>query len=177
MTSGLGTASASTISNSCSPSGQAVGPAALRHNHVHEFRQLQNGFQELKAEEFGYALGDPDDQPKRAAEHAALERLFQFFADRKNLVGIAEDLLAGFREHEIPAHAVEQLHAQVPFELAQLSADRGRRQPKLLAGSRDAPLTGDSPEIQQMMVIQPTHASHNTSDCPMFQLDLSFCPE
>ena len=53
---------------------------------------------------------------------------------------------------------LEELLAQRLFERSQLAADRGLGQVQPLAGSRDGPLAGHGPEVEQVVIIQPFHA-------------------
>jgi hypothetical protein len=44
-----------------------------------------------------------------------------------------------------------------------LAADRRVRQAKLLAGSRDASVLRDHPEVLQVMVVEPFHSTNSMS--------------
>jgi hypothetical protein len=68
----------------------------------------------------------------------------QFVAESKDLFGVAEDASAAVGEFQATPDAAEQGHPEAFLQLAQLAADRLRREMQLFAGAGDGAGFGDA---------------------------------
>jgi len=71
--------------------------------------------------------------------------------------------VAHLGRHDAAAGAAQQLLPELLFEPAYLDTDRGRRQTQLGAGRGDAACSDDTPEIQEVVIVEPLHGCHDTS--------------
>ena len=71
--------------------------------------------------------------------------------------------MAHFREDEIAAAALKKLFAERLFQEPELSADRRLRHVKFVGRFSYTSLSGDGPEVAQVMKVQPLHGQrlHN----------------
>jgi hypothetical protein len=67
--------------------------------------------------------------------------------------------VAEFREPQLTALPLEQLLADRFLQPMDLDADRRLREAEFLARLGNAPLFGDDPEVQKVLVIEPFHAA------------------
>jgi hypothetical protein len=86
-----------------------------------------------------------------------VERVLEFAAQRKNLIGVAVDEAPGVGERDRAARPLEEADLEGPLERPNLSADGGLREVQRAAGLRDAPLAGRHPEVEEMVIVQPVH--------------------
>src|SRR5205085_1715746 len=78
-------------------------------------------------------------------------------------VRVAEGNTSTVRQDQVATAASEQLLAQDLLEPMDLPADRRVCQAELGAGSRDASMLRDHPEVEQVMVIEPFHPDRSMS--------------
>lgn len=108
--------------------------------------------------ELGDDIRHTDVELHRPAGGPPLECVEELTAERKNLIGIAIDDLAGFGELEVPADAREHLVPQRFLKGPDLRGDRGLLEIEAFAGGGDGTFACDDPEVEQMMVVEPIHA-------------------
>ncbi len=95
-----------------------------------------------------------DDEPHLALS-PAVHGVDELLAEREDLLGVARDDAPGVGEHEVAALAHEQLRAEHVLEAMDLPADRRVSEAQHATGFRDAAFSGDDPEIEQVVIVQP----------------------
>ena len=92
------------------------------------------------------------------AARPAFQHVLPFPPEAEYLVRVPVDDLTHLRQPQTPASLRKELFSERLFQLPQLSADRGLREPQLLTCAGDTALARHCPEVQQAMVVQPLHA-------------------
>lgn len=93
----------------------------------------------------------------------------------EDLVRISKDDEARLGQDQIAASLREQRLAERPLQGPNLSGNRRLRQMKLLARRSHAAFLCDHPEVQQVVVVQPSHGLELISVFSMRQHGLSIC--
>ncbi len=102
---------------------------------------------------FRHGVGNTDTEGNTLLRRIVAQRLDQFIAQREDLFRVAEHALSGVGQFEASPDATEQFDAERALELAELPADRLRREVQLLAGARDASRLRNHPEVAQVLVV------------------------
>src|SRR5262249_26750038 len=89
-----------------------------------------------------------------------------------DLVRITKHDPPGLRKHEIPPDVGEEFRSQGLLQRAKLPADRWLGQVQLRAGPGDGSLASHRPEVEQMVVVEPSHPAEPTSVFSMFQVTI-----
>jgi hypothetical protein len=113
--------------------------------------------EKLLHQHLGQRVRNAHGQAQGSRRGPPFEHAHQILAQREDLVRVTENAPADVRQHEVPARAFEQLLPQNVLEPLHLAADRRLRQSKLGARARDGAIARDSPEVEQVMVVQPLH--------------------
>jgi len=149
--------------------GQQVGELALAANHAHRGFHLQRRLQQPVGERLGDRVGHAHLEVQHPAPAAGLaHRGFQFGAQRKYLVGIAQRQPAVLGQLHLAAAFVEQLAAQPVFQQLDLAGQGLRRGVQLLARAHDAAGLGGDPKVVQVFEVHGgplanTETKRNTS--------------
>jgi hypothetical protein len=75
----------------------------------------------------------------------------------KDLLGVPEGQLTDLRKAQVATHSIEQLHSLSFLQLADLGADRRRRDIQRIACMRDPALASHNPEVVQVVVVERGH--------------------
>jgi hypothetical protein len=124
---------------------------------------MERRLQDSVHDRFGEHVGDPHHQAQRPPAGASLHRVHELAAQREDLVGVPIRHPPGVGQDQIPALSVEQLLAEDVLQAMDLAADGGMSETQLLAGPDDAPLLGDGPEVEKVMIVEPFHLQDHTS--------------
>jgi hypothetical protein len=87
-----------------------------------------------------------------------MQNFQQFVTEGKYFLGVTEDAPPGVGQFQIASDAEKKFDAQNLVKLAQLTADRLRRQVQLLGRARNAARFGNHPEVPQMLEIERSHS-------------------
>ena len=102
-------------------------------------------------------IGGADAHAADPAFAKATHLRFGDVAFTKNSLGGLEKLLAGRRHICLLAHALDQLHADPPLELADLQADGRLRQVELARGAGEAALVDNLLQRSQLIEVEAAH--------------------
>src|SRR6266852_4125843 len=100
---------------------------------------------------------NPDHQAYRPTGLPSFDGVQKLLPQREDFLCVAERHATHVRQHEITSLPCEQLLAENLFEPMDLAADRGVRQPELLARPDNASLLRDDPEVEEVVVVEPFH--------------------
>ena len=88
----------------------------------------------------------------------SFDRVQKLLAEAEDLFGVPKRHSALIRKNEVPSFSHEQLLAEDLFQPMDLATDGRMRKTQLPSRCDDAPLLGDDPEIQKVVVVEPFHA-------------------
>ena len=108
-------------------------------------------------DELGKGVSNAHDEAEDPAGRSAADDILELPTERKDLVGIPVDGLSRFGEGHRPPAALKQGCLHRFFQRLKLGTDGWLGEMETPAGLGDAPLTGNGPEIEQVVVVQPTH--------------------
>src|SRR5262249_12321796 len=136
---------------------------------LYRLRQTQGGLDEAVGDRRRQGVRDPDYQPQGTSRRPPLERVLKLAPQGEDLVRVPGHDPPGLRQHEVPPGPADEPGAQGFLQGPQLRTDGGLRQVELAAGAGDAPLPRNRPEVEQVVVTEPGHASQHTSVFSMIQ--------
>ena len=125
--------------------------------HPHVLLEMKGGAEQTMDKELGKGVSHAHDEADRPAGRPAADDILELPTERKDLVGISVDGLSRFGEGHCPSPPLEQRCLHRFFQRLQLGTDGRLREMENLAGLCDAPLPGDRPEIEEVVVVQPAH--------------------
>jgi hypothetical protein len=144
--------------------GEEPAARSLPAHEMHRLPQPENRLEQPVGHELRNRIGDADGEAQRAACGPAAHRFRKLAAVGEDLVRVAVDGAAHVGQHERTPAALEEGLPELPFELTDLGADRGLREPQHGRGAGDAPLPGDVPEVEQVVVVEPLHGGVPLAD-------------
>src|SRR5688572_19729024 len=126
-------------------------------DHVHRLRQLEYRLKNLLRHQLRKGIRDTHVKSQRLRRRPLLDGTDQLAAEIENFVGEAQRDLPRVGQDVRPPAATEKALAERVFQLPDLRRDRGRRDVQLVGGPAQAALSGNHPEIPEVVIIQPVH--------------------
>ncbi len=121
--------------------------------------RLKRGPQHAVRDQLRHHVGDPDLHAHRPLRRPVAQRVAELAPEGEDLVRIPQRDPPRLAQHQRPPRLLEQLLAEGLLQQAELSADRRLGEIQLPRGRRNAALVRHDPEIQEVMVVQPLHAT------------------
>ena len=124
---------------------------------------VECGAEEFELEVAGEGGDGAEAEDLATAARSVLHDIHEFLTGAPDGFGIIEGDLAGLGEDETAAGALEEIVAEVLFELPELDAEGRGGEVQFFCGAGEAEFAGDDAEIAQVMIIQEAHADLNKS--------------
>jgi hypothetical protein len=102
-------------------------------------------------------MSNADHKTQRPLRRPPFDHSYQFLPEQEDVVCILEHLSARFREFQTAAYTAEKLLPDRILQFMNLRAYGGLGPPQFCGRSGYTSFAGDSPEVQQMVVVQPVH--------------------